>query len=304
METLAAYDYLRNEISRLVETYRLAWMKIDFNYELGLDRSGAELSGYFDRWYRLLDEIGQKHPQTVFEGCSSGAMRLDLASLAHFAGHFLSDTVNPVDVVRIWQGALLRLPPGPLIKWAVIRSLGQTIPRYTKALSDSPVSIATPCGAVWEPAETAELDFAVAAALPGVFGLSGDLASLPADARARLSEHVAFWKRWRQTIRRTEAHLLTPPALKSNREGWAAVQLSDRDSGTVFLFVYRLNDGSAAKRFTLRELDPTATYEATPHVPPGEKPRTIRGGDLMAEGLEVALPLRRQAAVFVLTKTK
>ena len=37
LENPAAYAYLRDEISRLVETYRLAWMKVDFNFELGLD---------------------------------------------------------------------------------------------------------------------------------------------------------------------------------------------------------------------------------------------------------------------------
>ena len=134
-----------------------------------------------------------------------------------------------------------------------MRSVGQTIPRYTKSLADSPVSIATPCGAIWEPSETAETDFVAAAALPGIFGLGGDLAGLPDEARERLREHVAFAKRWRQSIRRAVAHLLTPPALRTDREGWVAVQLSDRESGTAFLFVYRLNDGSAAKRFVLRE---------------------------------------------------
>ncbi len=52
-----ACEYLKREICRLVETYQLAWMKIDFNFELGRDGSGAELSGYYAAWYRLLDEI-------------------------------------------------------------------------------------------------------------------------------------------------------------------------------------------------------------------------------------------------------
>ena len=299
----AAYVYLLGEISRLVETYRLAWMKIDFNFELGLDASGCELSTYYQAWYELLDEIRLKHPETVFEGCSSGAMRLDLAALSHVDGHFLTDTVNPTDVVRIYQAALLRLPPGQLTKWAVVRSVGQTIPRYTKSLANSPVSIVTPYGTLWEPAsQTAELDFVVAAALPGVFGIGGDLAGLPADALTRMREHVAFVKQWRQAIRRSTARLLTPPALKGDREGWAALQLSDHQIGAAFLFVYRLNDGSAAKRFVLRDLDPNATYELTRHTPIGERPWTGRGADLMAAGLEIALPLRYQAAVIVLTK--
>ena len=35
-----ACEYLKREISRLVDTYQLAWMKIDFNFELGRDGSG------------------------------------------------------------------------------------------------------------------------------------------------------------------------------------------------------------------------------------------------------------------------
>jgi alpha-galactosidase len=303
LENPAAYDYLGGEISRLVETYQLAWMKIDFNFELGFDVSGSELSGYYEAWYRLLDAIRQKHPQTVFEGCSSGAMRLDLAALSHFDGHFLTDTVNPVDVLRIWQGALLRLPPGRLTKWAVVRSIGQTIPRYTKSLAESPVSVVTPCGALWEPSETADLDFIAAAALPGLFGLGGDLAGLAPEARERLGQHVAFFKQWRTMIGRSVAHLLTPPGAKTDREGWVAVQLNDTESDTVLLFAYRLNDGSAVKRFTLRQLAPDATYDLIQHIPVGHDLRTARGAELMADGIEVALPSRYQAAIIILQVT-
>jgi alpha-galactosidase len=297
----AAYAHLRAEISRLVETYRLAWMKIDFNFELGLDRSGGELSGYYRAWYRLLDEIRREHPQTIFEGCASGGMRLELASLSHFDAQFLSDTVNPLDVLRIWQNALLRLPPGNLIKWAVVRSAGRTIPRYTKSLADSPVAIVTPCGALWEPAETTAVDFAAMAAMPGVFGLSGDLAGLPDETRSRLGEHVAFWKQWRQVIRRSAAYLLTPPEPKAKRDGWIAVQISDTESGTSLLFAYRLNDGSAVRRFALRGLDSATTYELAYHAPPSESPRSALGADLMSDGVEITLPSRYQAAVIVLT---
>ena len=141
----------------------------------------------------------------------------------------------------------------------------------------------------------------MAAALPGILGFSGDLAGLAPDARARLREHVTFYKQWQPSIRRSIAHLLTPPALKTDREGWAAVQLIDPETGTTLLFVYRLKDGSAAKRFALRELDTGTTYELAQHIPSGTNPRTAGGADLMSEGIEVALPARYQAAVIVLS---
>ncbi len=121
----AAYEYILGEMARLVETYRLAWMKVDFNFELGHDATG--LSAYYTAWYRLLDTLRSRFPRTFFEGCASGGMRSDLHTLSHFDGHFLSDTTEPVDVLRITQGSLLRLPPGRTSKWACLRSAGPAV---------------------------------------------------------------------------------------------------------------------------------------------------------------------------------
>ena len=272
-----ACEYLKREICRLVETYELAWMKIDFNFELGRDGSGAELSGYYAAWYRLLDEIRGSYPGTVFEGCASGGMRFDLNTLAHFDAHFLTDTVHPIHVLRIWQGALLRLPPGGIIKWAVLRSVGRTLPTYTKSLADSPVTVAAPGGALWEPSETVDLDFAAAVALPGTFGLSGDPAGLPEEALERLAAHVAFYKRWRSAIRQSFAHLLTPPCAKEDRRGWAAVQLEHLGTGDHLVFVYRLDDGNSTKSFRLRNLDASVTYQVTRHAAAGGQVQEHRG---------------------------
>jgi alpha-galactosidase len=140
--------------------------------------------------------------------------------------------------------------------------------------------------------------------MPGVFGLGGDVAGLSEDAKTRLGEHVAFYKQWRASIRRSIAHLLTPPALKTDREGWVALQLSDSETGSALLFVYRLNDGASAKRFVLRGLDGKESYQVTQYMPSGISPRTMRGAELMTEGLEVALAARYQAAVFALTPSK
>jgi len=297
-----ARAYLRTEISRLVETYDLAWMKVDFNFELGRDASGAELSGYYAAWYGLLDEIRDKYPGTVFEGCASGGMRLDLNTLTHFDAHFLTDTVHPIDVLRIWQGALLRIPPGRIIKWAVLRSVGRTMPTYTKSLADSPVTVAAPGGALWEPAETVALDFAAAVALPGMLGLSGDLAGLPDEAFERLAGHVAFFKQWRTMIRATTAHLLTTPCAKEDRRGWAAVQLEHRETDRHLVFVYRLDDGNSSKAFRLRNLDADAAYRAVPQTETGGQVQEHLGAKFLDEGLHIELPQRYRAAVYVVTR--
>ncbi len=284
----AAYAYLRGEIGRLVETYQLAWMKIDFNFALDADASGAELADYATVWYRLLDAVHAAYPDTFFEGCSSGAMRGDLATLTHVDGHFLSDSVNPTDMLRISQGAFLRLPPGRLTRWAVLRSAGQALPKYGKTVADSPATLLTPRGAVWEPAKTVDLDFALLAAMPGMLGFSGDLAGLPETARERMAEQVRFFKRHRRFLAGAVAHLLTPPESLAAREGWVGFQFQDAAGTDSMVFVYRLGVAGSGRPWVLQGLDPRALYAVAAGL--DGPARQATGRELMEQGLTIAVP--------------
>jgi alpha-galactosidase len=89
------YQYVYSEISRLIETYELSWLKFDFNFELGEDELGTNFYRYYEAWYMLLEELRQKYPSTFLEGCASGGGRTDIQTIQAFDGHFLSDNVNP-----------------------------------------------------------------------------------------------------------------------------------------------------------------------------------------------------------------
>jgi alpha-galactosidase len=291
MENPQAYAWLYGEMSRLLETYRLAWMKIDFNFELGLDPSGAELYRYYQRWYKMLDDLRAAHPEAYIEGCASGGMRSDLNTLAHFDGHFLTDTVNPVDVLRITQGAWLRLPPGRLTRWLALRSAGADIPRYSDPMqSHWPETIVTPSNAGWEPIESVDVAFAALAMAPGVPGLSGELASLPQPARDDLRQFATFYKRWRKLISGSVGYLLTPPRPKTDRTGWAALQLMDPTLGTSLVFVYRLVDWRGCQTIRLKGLEPLIQYRVQREDWQDSEPlRQFSGETLMREGLEIHL---------------
>ncbi len=60
--------YIYSEMSRLVETYKLAWMKVDFNFELGVDPTGSEFSLYYEKLYGILDKLQDQHPQVFLRG--------------------------------------------------------------------------------------------------------------------------------------------------------------------------------------------------------------------------------------------
>jgi alpha-galactosidase len=302
LENKRAYAWLRGEIGRLIETYDVRWLKVDFNFRLGHDASGAALSRYYEAWYRLSEEVRKLHPKTFIEGCASGGMRLDLECLAHCDGHFLSDTVNPIHEVRITHGALLRLPPGLLTRWAVLRSVGKTIPQYGFSVAEwQPTLVApggSPGGAVWEPSETVNLDFAVLAAMPGMFGLSGDLDGLPQETRGALKGWVAFFKEWRGFIHNSVGHLLTPERPRDDRSGWAALQLQEMAGGKSLVFVYRLDDMANRQFIRLRGLVPAASYVVEKRMPAEGAKQIVSGAELMADGLQVEIAARMSAAVY------
>lgn len=287
LENPAAYAWVRSEMLRLVNDYRLAWMKIDFNFELDADRRGTELAGYAAAWCRLLDEVRRAAPDTFFEGCASGALRLDLENLRHVDGHFLSDSVNPIDMLRISQGTWLRSPPGRIIRWAVLRDAGRVIPRYGKRVADSLPTVLVPGGAVWEPAEVVDPEFALLAAMPGMLGLGGDLAGLSPEVAAVVGTWIGFYKEWREFIAAAAVHLLTPPERLEQRTGWVAFQLQRPDAdGASLVFVYRLGESGAPPRLCLRDLAPSRLY-AVRREPAAESASTLSGAELMTAGLPV-----------------
>jgi alpha-galactosidase len=286
----AVYEYVRGELVRVVETYALDWLKIDFNFELGLDPSGTQFLGYYQAWYRLLDELRATHPALFLEGCASGGMRTDINTIRRFDVHFLSDTVDPRDILRIYQGALLRLPPGVLASWVALRAVGW--PGTHQVL--------TPTAGDWTAPAVLDIDFAARACMPMALGVSGDVASLPPEVAARLGAHVAFFKRWRGFIRGAHAHLLTPPADRTDRAGWAAIQLQRRGDPACLLFVYCLDDPTDVRRFQLRGLAADQEYRLT--SADGNDAGVFTGARLMGEGLAIRLGTANSAEVFVLSR--
>ena len=276
----AGYEWVRDEMVRLLDTYQVVWMKIDFNQPLGPDPQRGGMRGYYDAWYRLLAELRERFPDTFFENCGSGAMRLDLEAYQQFHGHFLSDTVHPVDTIRIMQGTLLRVPPGGIYTWSVLSPAGPA-PFYPDAAATAPPRTLTPCDATWHRAETVDIGFALAAAMPGMVGLSGDLDGLGPVLRQEIAQWTNLWKEHRVWLRHCQAHLLTPVRPLMDNTGWSAFEFADSDHAMVLTF--RLNDLAATYLAIPQSLDPEASYCI--HWLDERPDETRSGSELLADGL-------------------
>ncbi len=267
---------------------------------MGIDRSGAEFNTYYKNLYALLGRLRTRYPGLILEGCASGGMRLDCVNAAQYDFHYLTDQTEVVNVLRLGQSMLLNNLPGMLGKWTILRGRGEMV--YNLPQPEHSKGLLTPFGFSGYDQHTVDLDFAALVNMAGAWELSGDIASLPAAAMARLARHAAFYRKWNLFIRNSLCHLLTPPRPMTDHRGFVGLQFSSPPKSAHLLFAYRLDNGSGRNIFRLRGLQRKRSYRVTGEF--GEAyfaNKKVSGVRLMDEGLEVELPHKFTAKAVIVS---
>ncbi len=254
-----AYDFVYETLCNTIDRYGANWVKIDFNNVLGRDPYGMAHAGYLGSLYRMVDQLQLQYPEVVIENCASGGMRLDLESFKHYAVFFPTDTANPVDMLRICEGASLRVLPGRLLKWLTLKNAGPIMPVYPEGGPQT--TMITPGRAGWPPAETVDLDFAAKICLCGQLAFTGDLGSFDPSTVASVKRYVTFAKEWRDFIYNSVAFPLTEVKSMDERKGFSAMMLTDLHREKALVFAYRLDSGMDEYCVKLPALEKTARYE-------------------------------------------
>lgn len=279
----AVRQWARGVVERLVSTYKLGWLKIDYNIDAGdvFDasspaRAGARLHDHVQAYYAWLDELRAAHPELVVENCSSGALRFDSGIIAHTHTTWVSDIVNAKQSIQLGYGCTLQFPPELCNHWMVGEKDDGTV---------------DPAGAPgwW--------DFMFRVPMTGQFGISSRVTEWPAALRERAAANVALYKRIRGTITGADVYHLTQSPDHNAPTGWMAIQYVAPAGGRSVLLAYRLPDGEARRSFRLRGLSREATYDVRVD---GEVMAPMTGAQLADAGLPVALDAEWRAAVIEL----
>ena len=241
---VAAYIY--DLIAEVIDRYGAGWVKIDFNHALGRDPHGKAHMGYTRQFWKIIDRLRKRYPKIIIENCASGGFRVDIESQKHFDTSFISDNVNLYDMLRIAEGAALRVLPGRTMRWCCFRNAG-LIPKYG---NKSESAIVTPKGALWNEAERIDVDFALKVSLQGHLSFSGELAALDDNTKEKIKKAVTFTKRYQRHIQNGVTHLLTPVKNIDDRTGWSAAFIHDESTDVGILYAYRLD--SPGKTIALR----------------------------------------------------
>jgi alpha-galactosidase len=276
-------QWARATVERLITTYHLDWIKIDYNIDAGdhfdsasAEHTGTRLADHVSAYYEWLDELRAAHPQLVVENCSSGALRLDSGIIAHTHTTWVSDVVAAKQSLQLGYGCTLQFSPELCNHWMV----GDK--------DDGSVALDAPPG--W-------WDFMFRVPMTGQFGISSRVLEWSPALRARAASNVALYKRIRATLTGADVYHLTPAPDHNRPTGWMALQYVAPADGRGVLLAYRLAQSAPSELFRLRGLDPTTRYDV---MLDGAAWRQATGAELAASGLRVTLGDEWRATVIEL----
>lgn len=117
-------SYMTETIRRMVEDYGADYIKCDYNQDCGVGTDYAaysagdgleEASRAFLAW---MQEMIARFPQVVFEGCSSGGMRMDYKTLSVYSLLSTSDQIDYLQYPYIAGNVLAAVLPEQAAVWS------------------------------------------------------------------------------------------------------------------------------------------------------------------------------------------
>lgn len=103
----AAFDHVLGQLSALLETHPISYLKWDHNRDLLNTSAHAQTLAV----YRLMDELSMRHPSVEIESCASGGGRIDFGILERTTRVWPSDTNDSLERQAIYRWTTLLIPP-------------------------------------------------------------------------------------------------------------------------------------------------------------------------------------------------
>ena len=117
-------EYMTETIRRMVEDYGAEYIKMDYNQDLGVgtevcsDSLGEGLESSARAFANWVESITKKFPSVIFEGCSSGGMRMDYKTLSLYSLVSTSDQVDCYKYPYIVGNILSAVLPEQAAVWS------------------------------------------------------------------------------------------------------------------------------------------------------------------------------------------
>jgi alpha-galactosidase len=237
----AVRDYIVENVTRILDTCRIDYVKWDYNRHLSdacsmtLTNQGEFFHCYILGLYEVLRRIFSPRPHILFESCSSGGNRFDLGMLCYSPQIWTSDDTDPIERLKI-QGGLSYLYP--------LSAMGAHVSEapHQQTLRDTPLSTR------------------FNAASFGCLGYELDLKYLSFVQRREVKSQIAFYKQYRSVMQYGTFWRGEPD--KANKVVWHCVA-QDTNSGISGFFQTLADASEGFDRLKLMGLKGERKYHVT-----------------------------------------
>ena len=220
-------ELFQGVFEQVIRDYGVEWVWLDFNvWPKGFwnkvesaDRKGLVELGFYQGWYKAVDETFRKHPNLWIESCASGGRIIDLGQLRRSQSIWVADEAVTDDANRNRRHGLNRILPAVYIQ---------------SSLFIDPAIIFNAKPNVSLGGESRFLTY-----FSGDFGFGQGLPFWKEEDIQSAAKSVALYKRYRQYLE-GEYYPLFP--MPMTRDAWDGCQYHDAKSQSGILLVYRLSE--------------------------------------------------------------
>ena len=230
-------DYIVDSVDKVLSNANIEYVKWDYNrhisdmYSSSLKQQGEFFHRYTMGLYEVLDRVfHQKHPEILFESCSSGGNRFDLGMLCYSPQIWTSDNTDPIERLDI-QGGIYNFYPQSAVSAHV------SMAPHAQTLRDTPI----------------QTRFNVAAF--GVLGYELDFRELTYAERQQVKEQVAFYKAHRRTFQYGQLK-----KAKNKRSDEITWQISSNDETMAAIYQKYKTACPGRDRLNVTGLEPDTIY--------------------------------------------
>ncbi len=223
-------EYIVDAVDRVLSSAKISYVKWDYNrhisdmYSTSLSQQGEFFHRYILGLYEVLRRIFlEKHPDILFESCSSGGNRFDLGMLAFSPQIWTSDDTDARERIDIQRGIATFYPLSTISAHVSMTPNQQTL-------------------------RNAPLSSRFNVACFGVLGYELDFGELTPDERRQIKEQIAFYKAHRKTFQYGDYRAVTL------REG-ERLSFQVKGEGEHFASVFNLSYSAIPYRDILRVPD-------------------------------------------------
>lgn len=278
------WEWAFSELKRLIQTYHLAWLKIDNNAspETCFDvfkEKGLTLYNHTVNYYRLLDSIRVNFPNLIIENCASGAMRQDVGIMAHTYTSWVSDNIDPKFQPHLGWGASLELIP----EICYYFMSGDTTITYQWLLKDR-----SNINGWW--------DYIFKVSMIGQYGISSDLTRWSVEAINVAKRNLSLYKKIRNIFVGANVYHLTNQPDYFNPQNWSIIQYDNPNLKKMLIMAHRLKHGMKDISCYLKNIVPDKKYK---FIFESAETYSIDGKTLISYGFLITLPFEFNSAAIV-----